>query len=173
MVIYPQCILHMGKSQNCGCLVIWFYYQLIAKQGNKTTTVPWPDPYTVFSMLQHSMFNILEWDLYCRADGYQRLELAVREVKVTLDEAIVRGNMRRTSTTADEPDLDNGVTRGAGVRRSKSALSTMSRMSLISRRRLSMRHTDSVDGKSIKCHARLKFNARILALYCLIMVNIG
>ena len=28
----------------CGCLVTWFCYQLIAKPGNKTATVPWPDP---------------------------------------------------------------------------------------------------------------------------------
>ena len=34
------------RSWNCGCLVTWFCYQLIAKPGNKTATVPWPDPYT-------------------------------------------------------------------------------------------------------------------------------
>ena len=33
------------KSPNCGCLVTWFYYQLIAKPGNKTATVPWLDPH--------------------------------------------------------------------------------------------------------------------------------
>ena len=33
------------KSRNCGCLVTWFCYQLIAKPGNKTATVSWPDPY--------------------------------------------------------------------------------------------------------------------------------
>ena len=32
------------RSRNCGCLVTWFCYQLIAKPGNKTATVPWPDP---------------------------------------------------------------------------------------------------------------------------------
>ena len=32
-------------SRNCGCLVTWFCYQLIAKPGNKTATGPWPDPY--------------------------------------------------------------------------------------------------------------------------------
>ena len=31
-------------SRNCGFLVTWFCYQLIAKPGNKTATVPWPDP---------------------------------------------------------------------------------------------------------------------------------
>ena len=35
------------RSQNCGCLITWFCYQLIAKPGNKTATVPWPDPYAV------------------------------------------------------------------------------------------------------------------------------
>ena len=33
------------RSRNCGCLVTWFCYQLIAKPGNKTAKVPWPDPY--------------------------------------------------------------------------------------------------------------------------------
>ena len=33
------------RSWNCGCLVTWFFYQLIAKPGNKTATVSWPDPY--------------------------------------------------------------------------------------------------------------------------------
>ena len=32
------------RSRNCGCLVTWFCYQLIAKPGNKTATVSWPDP---------------------------------------------------------------------------------------------------------------------------------
>ena len=34
------------RSRNCGCLVTWFCYQLIAKLGKKTATVSWPDPYT-------------------------------------------------------------------------------------------------------------------------------
>ena len=33
------------RSWNCGCLVTWFCYKLIAKPGNKTVAVPWPDPY--------------------------------------------------------------------------------------------------------------------------------
>ena len=33
------------RSRNCGCLVTWFCYQLIAKPGNKTATVSWPDPF--------------------------------------------------------------------------------------------------------------------------------
>ena len=43
-------VMHCGLitwnlSWNCGCLVIWFCYQLIAKPDNKTAAVPWPDPY--------------------------------------------------------------------------------------------------------------------------------
>ena len=33
------------RSWNCTCLVTWFCYHLIAKPGNKTAAVPWPDPY--------------------------------------------------------------------------------------------------------------------------------
>ena len=33
------------RSQNCDCPIAWFCYQLIAKPGDKTATVPWPDPY--------------------------------------------------------------------------------------------------------------------------------
>ena len=33
------------RSRMCGCLVTWFCYHLIAKPGNKTAAVPWPDPY--------------------------------------------------------------------------------------------------------------------------------
>ena len=38
------------RSRNCGCLVTCFCYQLIAKPGNKTAAVSWPDPYDT----QHS-----------------------------------------------------------------------------------------------------------------------
>ena len=35
------------RSRICGCLVTWFCYQFIAKPGNKTATVSWPDPYFI------------------------------------------------------------------------------------------------------------------------------
>ena len=35
------------RSRNCGCLVTWFCYQLIAKPGNKTAAVLWPDAHNV------------------------------------------------------------------------------------------------------------------------------
>ena len=38
----PNCI--WVRSRNCGCLVTWFCNQLIAKPGNKTAAVSWPDP---------------------------------------------------------------------------------------------------------------------------------
>ena len=48
----PFCFKHLicVRSRNCGCLVTWFCYQLIAKPGNKTATVPWPDPYTLITL---------------------------------------------------------------------------------------------------------------------------
>ena len=32
------------KSRKCGCLVTWFCYELIAKPGNKTATIPMTRP---------------------------------------------------------------------------------------------------------------------------------
>ena len=51
------------RSRNCGCLVTWFCYQLIAKPGNKTAAVSWPDPY-VFYMgwnQRNSLISDEEW----------------------------------------------------------------------------------------------------------------
>ena len=57
------------RSRNCGCLVTWFCYQLIAKPGNKTAAASWPDPYTVldlWSLLcsqisQHQSHHLAQW----------------------------------------------------------------------------------------------------------------
>ena len=38
-------IIMWVRSGNYGCFVTWFCYKLIAKPGNKTATVSWPDPY--------------------------------------------------------------------------------------------------------------------------------
>ena len=40
------------RSWNCGCFVTWFCYQLIAKPGNKTAAVSWPDPYGFIRYMQ-------------------------------------------------------------------------------------------------------------------------
>ena len=50
-------ILIWVRTRNCGCLVTWFCYRLIAKPGNKTAAVSWPDPY---------IFAILYWCKICR-----------------------------------------------------------------------------------------------------------
>ena len=48
------------RSRNCGCLVTWFCYQLIAKPGNKTAAVSWPAPsYLSWSKVSTERFNIL------------------------------------------------------------------------------------------------------------------
>ena len=43
--VITECI--WVRSRNCGCLVTWFCYQMIAKPGNKTAAVPGPDPYNI------------------------------------------------------------------------------------------------------------------------------
>ena len=48
------------RSRNCGCLVTRPCYQLIAKPGNKTVTVKWPDPYSDFKCNNKRLFLINE-----------------------------------------------------------------------------------------------------------------
>ena len=50
------------RSRNCGCLVTWFCYQLIAKPGNKTAAVSWPDPYHQSSTCLFQWQGI--WQIY-------------------------------------------------------------------------------------------------------------
>ena len=49
------------RSRSCGCLDTWFCYQLIAKPGKKTATVPWPDLYK--DSLHKSGAQVMTW--YC------------------------------------------------------------------------------------------------------------
>ena len=54
------------RSWNCSCLVTWFCYQLIAKPGNKTATVPWPDPYpdsTTVTVCGHMHAYMAAWSI--------------------------------------------------------------------------------------------------------------
>ena len=46
------------RSRNCGCLVTWFCYHLIAKPGNKTATVLWPDPYIYIYIGDHLFIKV-------------------------------------------------------------------------------------------------------------------
>ena len=48
-----------ARSWNCGCLVTWLCYQLIAKPGNKTAPVPWPDPYIYIPFPTDYGLNVL------------------------------------------------------------------------------------------------------------------
>ena len=52
------------RSWNCGCLVTWFCYQLIAKPANKTATVPWPDSYSFLKVFWQYIIlsNVCRWD---------------------------------------------------------------------------------------------------------------
>ena len=52
------------RSWNSGCLVTWFCYQLIAKPGNKTATVPWPDPTKCVSYQWGMLSSSYCWNYY-------------------------------------------------------------------------------------------------------------
>ena len=57
-----------ARSRNCGCLVTWFCYQLIAKPGKKTAAVSWPDPY--FITLVKLADDIARLEIFkCRVHG--------------------------------------------------------------------------------------------------------
>ena len=53
-----RCIIWV-RSRNCSCFVTWFCYQLIAKPGNKTATVPWLDPYIAGLVINYGIFNTI------------------------------------------------------------------------------------------------------------------
>ena len=52
------------RSRNCGCLVTWFCYQWIAKPGNKTAAISWPDPYDL-SFLRWPPKPLMWWSCEC------------------------------------------------------------------------------------------------------------
>ena len=54
------------RSWNCGCLVTWFCYQLIAKPGNKTAAVSWPDP-CIIEKLQCDSLWLVDNTTWCTA----------------------------------------------------------------------------------------------------------
>ena len=57
-------LVYMVKSWNCGCLVTWFCYQLIAKPGNKTAAVPWLDPYVEGDCAMSTRIVVFNMALY-------------------------------------------------------------------------------------------------------------
>ena len=65
-VLYIQVMFLSVRSRNCGCLVTRFCYQLIAKPGNKTAAVSWPDPYDMFICEVYSGVKYLIcWSVWC------------------------------------------------------------------------------------------------------------
>ena len=46
------------RSRRCGCHFTWFCYQMIAKPGNKTAAVSWPDPYENYTKSFLTCWNI-------------------------------------------------------------------------------------------------------------------
>ena len=83
------CTYRWVRSRNCGCLVTWFCYQLIAKPGNKTAAGSWLDPDTWgkesmtptclrLTPVQLCLIEIFSWDwslggqhtLICTTNNY-------------------------------------------------------------------------------------------------------
>ena len=56
------------RSRNCGCLVTWFCYQLIAIPGNKTAEFSWPDPY-IFQITTTTP----SWFMHGNISGHTRM----------------------------------------------------------------------------------------------------
>ena len=51
----PNNLFIWVRSRNVAVLLTWFCYQLIAKPGDKTAAVTWPDPYTYTGISTHSL----------------------------------------------------------------------------------------------------------------------
>ena len=49
------------RSPYSGCLVTWFCYQLIEKEGNRTAIDPWPHPYNMFSNTHKRYQVVHKW----------------------------------------------------------------------------------------------------------------
>ena len=68
-VICATLVLYMWvRSCNCGCLVAWICYQLMAKPGSRAATVPWPDPY-VSLVTVYMMHSLSVYILYGHTNG--------------------------------------------------------------------------------------------------------
>ena len=64
-MVCAVCLFIWVRSRNCGCLVTWFCYQLIAKPGNKTAAVSWPDPYSYGNMMWCIIKSWINRDSLC------------------------------------------------------------------------------------------------------------
>ena len=63
---FPDDIFKWVRSRNYGCLVTWFCYQLIAKPGNKTAAVSWPEPNAFTWIKIYKFWLKFHWSLFPR-----------------------------------------------------------------------------------------------------------
>ena len=71
------CLCIWVRSWNCGFLVTWFCYQLIAKPGNKTATVSWTDPYVTHCKDWHCKIDINDVLLNLCCSGHKIILLGI------------------------------------------------------------------------------------------------
>ena len=53
--------LNWARSRRCACLVTWFCYQMIAKNGNKKAIPLWPGPHAIHPQIWFSLCCALLW----------------------------------------------------------------------------------------------------------------
>ena len=66
------------RSWRCSCLVNWFCYHLMAKTGNKTAAVPWPDSYEMLSMFR----EIAKWNMWCSKYIHRNLYVLLHHYQI-------------------------------------------------------------------------------------------
>ena len=69
-----------SRSRNCGCLVTWFCYQLIAKPGYRTAAVSWPDPYELWWKIFNEIYTVKQLDC-CICEVFGVEATVISEVK--------------------------------------------------------------------------------------------
>ena len=85
-ILHPiRLIVRWVRSQRCSCLVTWFCHQLIAKPGNKTALLPWPDPF-LYARLKNG--RIMPWQCPCRGNVRPSVRPSVRVFRTFLQHAL-------------------------------------------------------------------------------------
>ena len=105
---YTYSICIWVKSRNCGCLVTWFCYQLIAKPGNKTATVSWPDPYIPYpSWLLNISFMVislaLEQSLMHSVSGAALKDISKYITRICLEQILQLQQTNKTKQKHSSP----------------------------------------------------------------------
>ena len=84
-LIYMAQVTNPG-SRRCGCLVTWFCYQMIAKQGNKTATASWPDPYIVVEFQTSHTYTCIQTHISFSHPHYYKTHNNLFNLKFDLHE---------------------------------------------------------------------------------------